>query len=97
MGLGSIKVNGKKFNVIEEIGHFRLTINYMDIVDITELKGLEKLKNVTALDFSNNKITNLDGLNELPNLQQLFLNNNEIEVIEGLESLVNLDRIFFTG
>ncbi len=44
MGLGSIKVNGKKFNVRKELYHVRLTLNYMDIVDITELKGLNKLK-----------------------------------------------------
>ncbi|MBY8986642.1 MAG: leucine-rich repeat domain-containing protein, partial [Candidatus Lokiarchaeota archaeon] len=85
MGLGSIKVNGKKFNVKEELGHIRLTINYMDIVDVTELKGLNKLINVTALDLSNNKIKELRGLDELTNLQQLFLSNNQIEVIEGLE------------
>ena len=94
MGLGSIKVNGKKFNVKDDLGHFRLTINYMDIVDITELKGLNKLKNITALDLSNNKITELGGLDDLTNLQQLFLNNNQLEVIEGLESLTKLDRIF---
>jgi len=68
MGLGSIKVNGKKFNVRKELGLIRLSINYMDIVDITELKGLNKLKNVTSLDLSNNKITELRGLEELTNL-----------------------------
>ena len=41
MGLGSVKFNGKKFKVIEELGHLRLVINHMDIVDLTELKGLD--------------------------------------------------------
>jgi hypothetical protein len=61
MGHDSIKYKGKKFIVKEELGYVRLEINYMYIEDITELKGLDNLKHITALDLSNNKISGLNA------------------------------------
>ena len=44
MGLGSVKVRGKKFSVKEMLGLIKLDINNMEIEEISEIKGLNKQK-----------------------------------------------------
>ena len=71
MGLGSIKYKGKKFIVKEELGHVRLEINYMDIEDITELKGLDKLKNLWWLHLERTQISRLDNFQKLDSIRDI--------------------------
>ncbi len=54
MGLGTVKVNNKKFKVTEFYEHNQLTIEDISLKKISEIKGLDKVKNVTSLSLSNN-------------------------------------------
>ena len=78
MGAGTVKVQEKKVNVEKKFGMQRLELNNMNIKDVSEITGLEKLKNLEALELSSNEITELKGLEALTNLKQLFLNNNPL-------------------
>ena len=97
MGLGAVKVQGKKFNVENVYNQLRLNIYNTEMTEVSEIKGLEKLKKINSLDLSNNKLTNLSGIEAVPQITQIFLNNNELREIKALESMKNLDRIFLTS
>jgi len=43
---------------------------------ITEMRGMEQLKNLKVLNLSNNNIFSIDGLFYCPVLQSLTLSNN---------------------
>ena len=60
---------------------------------ITEINGLENLKNLEYLNLKNNQITEINGLKNLKNLGSLNLENNQITEINGLENLKNLGSL----
>jgi len=77
MGDGSVKVNGKKIQMREEIGLLRLNLTNLDIKEISEIKGLDTLKKLDVIDLSNNQLIELYGLEVIPQIQNLFLNNRK--------------------
>ena len=64
-----------------------LQLSYKNIVEIDNLKGMEKL---VKLQLDNNIITKISNLNELVHLEWLDLSFNLIEKIEGLDKLTKL-------
>jgi internalin A len=57
---------------------------------ITDLRPLSTLTNLTGLDLGNNQITDLRPLSSLTNLTELYLYNNQITNLKPLSSLTNL-------
>ena len=59
MGAGSVKLQGQKVNVEKKFGLLRLEVNNRNIKDVSEINGLEKLKNLEALNLTSNEISEL--------------------------------------
>jgi hypothetical protein len=57
--------------------------------DITDLKGLDKFRNLETLILDNNKVSSLEFLPDLPRLNTLWLNKNELMDIEAVLSAVS--------
>ncbi len=68
----------------------KLKLIGMGITDISQIKGLENLTSLSALNLKNNFITEIKGLEHLTNLDKLNLSGNQITEIKGLEYLNNL-------
>lgn len=66
---------------------------YLCSNQISEIKGLDNLKQLEDIYLSHNEITEIKGLDCLPNLSHISLNWNQITEIKGLESLQNLMQI----
>ncbi len=60
---------------------------------ISNLKGLEKCKNLSLLKLTNNQISNLGPLKDLTNLQSLDLAGNKITEIAPLGGLTKLQYL----
>ncbi|CAL6052553.1 leucine-rich_repeat domain-containing protein [Hexamita inflata] len=65
----------------------KLTINNCEL---SQIKGLEMVLNLTFLDLSSNKLTEVTALFNLIHIEELILNNNMIIKIDCLDKLVNL-------
>lgn len=61
---------------------------------ISEIKRLEKLTNLTVLNLSSNQISEIKGLEKLTNLTILSLYGNQISEIKRLEKLANLKELY---
>jgi len=72
----------------------RLDLRNCGIKDITDIEGLDSLKNLKELDLSYNQISKIKGLENLENLEFLEIHNNKISEIKGLEKLKNLRTLF---
>ncbi|MHA1334145.1 MAG: hypothetical protein ACTSPW_00170 [Promethearchaeota archaeon] len=70
-----------------------LNLSNLDIKHLSEIKGLKKLKELTALDLSDNQLTSLKGIEALQNLRYLNIVNNDIKDFSILDSLKKLKRI----
>ncbi len=82
----SIQYSGQEIKV----SHDWLNLSNRGIVEIGELKGLDRLTRLEGLNLSQNQISKITGLSGLTHLQTLNLSDNKIARIEGLESLANL-------
>jgi hypothetical protein len=60
---------------------------------ITEIKGLEQLKQLRKLSLHSNQITDIKGLKQLTQLQKLSLHSNQIADIKDLEQLTQLQYL----
>lgn len=63
---------------------------------ITNIEGIQYLKNLKFLDLSYNRITNISCLSSLENLNQLILDGNLIGDISPLAGLVKLRGLFLS-
>ena len=61
---------------------------------ISKIENLDKLINLTTLNFTFNNIEKIENLETLINLTNLDLSYNNIEKIENLETLINLTNLF---
>lgn len=62
--------------------------------DITDLKPLRRLTNLTMLDCSNTNIKSLDGIQFLTGLRELDCSNNDnLNSLEYIAGLVNLESV----
>ena len=62
-------------------------------LQLTDVKGLEKLTNLKVLYLSRNKLTDVKGLEKLTKLEELYLNNNQLTSAKGLEKLTQLEGL----
>jgi Leucine-rich repeat (LRR) protein len=81
MGLNTFKSFLQKYETVLFLTHS------IDIVEIDNLRGMEKL---TKLQLDNNIITKIQGLDALVNLKWLDLSFNLITKIEGLDKCTKL-------
>ncbi len=83
-----ILLNGKEVSVIDN----KLDLRERNIKEISEIVGLENIKNLKILDLRHNNISEIDGenLDPLINLEELRLENNKIEKIKNLSNLKKL-------
>jgi Leucine-rich repeat (LRR) protein len=58
--------------------------------NLTSVKGLEKLTQLTHLRLDNNKLTNVKGLEKLTQLRVLNIRGNQLTNVKGLEKLTQL-------
>jgi Leucine-rich repeat (LRR) protein len=77
-------------------GIITLWLTNKEILDISEIKGMEKLKNLEILSLRLNQIKEIKGLDHLSNLKELYLSGNQIEKIKGLETLINLALLYLS-
>ena len=62
-----------------------------------ELKNLEPLKDLKALDLSGNAITTIEPLEKLTTLERLDLSDNLIPDFSGIEKLTNLKVLYLSS
>ena len=61
---------------------------------LTEVKGLEKLNQLTALSLVDNQLTDMKGLEKLTQLRKLWLTTNHLTDVKGLEKLDQLKCLY---
>jgi len=82
-----------KGRVCEFVLNGKLDLQDCGINDITDIEGLDSLRDLKDLDLSHNQISEIKGLENLENLKWLWLNDNQISEIKGLENLEHLDHL----
>ncbi len=60
---------------------------------LTDVKELEKLTNLTELSLVDNQLTDVKGLEKLTQLTALSLGGNKLTSVKGLEKLTNLSKL----
>jgi Leucine-rich repeat (LRR) protein len=70
-----------------------LSLYQKGLTSLKEVRGLEKLGEITTLDLSNNKIQKIEGLEIFPQLKVLMIEHNQITKIEGLDHLKDLTEL----
>jgi Leucine-rich repeat (LRR) protein len=73
--------------------HLEIREMILDNNLISEIKGIESLKNLEVLSLKNNHISEIKGLDTLNNLKSLKLQFNEITKIKGLSRLKSLEKL----
>jgi len=77
-----------KFRIIDVYGY--LCLHEMNIKEIPNIEGLERLADLYEIDLSYNNIREIKGLEKLSDLEELNLSHNKISEIKGLATLKNL-------
>jgi hypothetical protein len=70
---------------------------YLSFKGLTNVKGLEKLTQLTFLDLEHNQLTNVNGLEKLTKLEHLNLEHNQLTDVKGLEKLTQLTELILFG
>jgi hypothetical protein len=86
----SVVYDNKEYKVKKKGGLLSLDLSHMNIMDISEIKGLETLTGLQVLILNFNNIKKIKNLETLVNLEHLELEYNHIEVLEGLDNLKKL-------
>ena len=84
-----------EFTIIDVYSGY-LSLCGMNIREITQIEGLERLVDLYYLDLSYNDIHEIKGLTGLSELDVLILSNNKISEIKGLETLKNLRFLYLS-
>ena len=63
---------------------------------LTDVKGLENLTQLTFLSLSDNQLTDVKNLEKLNQLTVLWLGGNQLTDVKGLEKLTQLTRLGLT-
>ena len=61
---------------------------------LTSVKGLENLTQLTLLDLTANKLTDVKGLEKLTQLKELRLERNQLTDVKSLEKLTQLELLW---
>ena len=62
--------------------------------NLTSLKGIERLTNLTKLRCYNNNLTDLKGIEGLTKLRNLQCNENNLTSLKGIENLTRLTTLY---
>jgi len=84
---GSVLYHGREYKATMKDSLLTLDLSSWGIKDISEIKGLENLTKLQALNLNVNNISEIKGLETLINLETLLLENNRIETLKGLDNL----------
>ena len=71
-----------------------VVLDYLVYKELTNVKGLEKLTQLIALDLTGNQLTDVKGLEKLTKLKDLSLSHNKLTDVKGLEKLTQLEILF---
>ena len=71
-----------------------VVLDYLVYKELTNVKGLEKLTQLIALDLTGNQLTDVKGLEKLTKLKVLSLSHNKLTDVKGLEKLAQLEILF---
>ena len=71
-----------------------VVLDYLVYKELTNVKGLEKLTQLIALDLTGNQLTDVKGLGKLTKLKVLSLSHNKLSDVKGLEKLTQLEILF---
>jgi Leucine-rich repeat (LRR) protein len=74
-----------------------INLSSNNIDNISEVKGLGNLINLSKLNLNFNRITEIEGLHSLINLKSLHLQWNNIKEIKGLENLKKLEYLYLNN
>ena len=75
-------------------------VTELDLVadQLTSVRGLEKLTQLTSLGLAMNQLTDVPkGLKKLTQLEGLNLRYNKLTNVKGLENLTQLERLYLNG
>jgi len=86
----SVEFKGKEYRIKKKGGLLTLNLSWKEIMNISEIQGLESLNELQVLNLSRNSIFEIEGLESLKNLLELHLDSNRIVKIKGLEALKDL-------
>jgi len=64
-----------------------------NIKSISDIEGLNYLKNLKKINFTNNQIENLDDISFLKNITHLILTNNNLSNKKNIDYLKNLPKL----
>jgi len=85
----TVRVKGMEFDIFNG----ELYLKYLGIEELSEIEGLQQLKDLKLLDLSYNELTNVKGLENFTSLRVLNLQNNRLLDTIGLEKLVKLEEL----
>ena len=85
----SVFVNGKEYEVIDST----LYLNEIYFKKFSDIKGIEKLKDLKELFLLGNFLEDLDGIEVLENLEVLYLKLNYLGEINHINKLTNLKEL----
>ncbi len=71
-------------------GGASVTIKNKSIKNISQIQGLERIKNLQYLDLQGNEITEISKLRNLQKLRKLFLSNNQIQTLQDFTQFPDL-------
>lgn len=95
------EVNSKTLNHMNHcyVLNEKNQITHLDLSHskITEIKGLDNLKQLKELYLNSNQILEIKGLDNLKELKELYLYSNQITEIKGLEKLCNLNILYLNN
>ena len=103
-GLIDIRINEGQINISNSNLEDLFILNYVknpqdctiikaDNNHISEIKYLDRFKNLIELNLGRNRIRRINGLSNLKNLEILNLYGNQIQKIENLDDLENLKEL----
>ena len=75
--------------------HKLLTIAWLDASErgITDLEGIQMMRNLASLDLSNNRITDITRVSKLNHLRELNLQGNSVSDTTPLAKLTKLESL----
>jgi len=63
-------------------------------IELTNLSGIEALKNLTYLSITNMQLTNLETLSQHTQMEYLYVYENQLTSLKGIENMLNLKELY---
>ena len=91
IGVAIRKAAKKPTGELTKADYEKVTKLELDGMQMTSVKGLEKLTQLTELSLHRNQLADVKGLEKLTQLRMLVLSNNQLTSVKGLEKLAELE------